>query len=67
MRNELQYVNLGIVKENDTIGEKPFITGQNEIINLKSKTVTHIAFIKRSDFLKIINLFKEDQVLIDYI
>ena len=41
-----------------------FITGENKPNYAKSLAVTHTAFLKRGDFLKIIRLFPDDYVII---
>ena len=55
-----------IIKIGETFGEISFFTGEVKSIKGKSLSVTHTAFIKRVDFINLIQKFPDDYVNIIY-
>ena len=49
-------------KTGETFGEYGFLTGENNLIIAKSLSVTHMACLRRTDFLSMIREFPDDYV-----
>ena len=56
--------NLGVKKKGQSFGELSFITANPKKTFAKCNAVTHVAYIKRSDFISILKQFPNDYVII---